>query len=102
MKPADAIRAELGRIARELGAPEGTDVILERPREVAHGDWATNLAMLLARPLKQKPRDIAQKIADGFRADTAGVASVEIAGPGFLNFRLRPDVIAGVAGDIVA
>ncbi|HUR91222.1 MAG TPA: arginine--tRNA ligase [Gemmatimonadaceae bacterium] len=102
MKPADAIRAELGRIARELGAPDGTDVILERPREVAHGDWATNLAMTLARPLRQKPRDIAEKIADAFGVNTAGVASVEVAGPGFLNFRLRPEVIASVAGEIVA
>src|SRR5688500_9851439 len=101
MTPADAIRAELGRIARELGAPDGTDVILERPREVAHGDWATNLAMLLARPLKEKPRDIAGKIRDGFRSEGAGVASIEVAGPGFLNFRLRPEVIASVAGDII-
>jgi arginyl-tRNA synthetase len=102
MKPADAIRAELGRIARELGAPDGTDIILERPREAAHGDWATNLAMMLARPLKQKPRDIAQKIVGAFRSESAGVASVEVAGPGFLNFRLRPEVIASVAGEIVA
>ena len=102
MRPADAIRAELGRIARELGAPEGTDVILERPRDAAHGDWASNVAMILARPLKQKPRDIAEKIREQFHADDAGVATVEIAGPGFLNFRLRPEVIASVAGEIVA
>ncbi|MEO6331185.1 MAG: arginine--tRNA ligase, partial [Gemmatimonadaceae bacterium] len=102
MKPADAIRAELGRITRELGAPDGIEPLLERPREAAHGDWATNIAMILARPLKQKPRDIAEKIREQFRAEGAGVATVEIAGPGFLNFRLRPDVIASVAGDIVA
>ncbi len=102
MKPADAIRAELGRIARELGAPDGIEPLLERPREAAHGDWATNVAMILARPLKQKPRDIAEKIRAQFRTEPAGVATVEIAGPGFLNFRLRPDVIASVAGDIVA
>ncbi|MEX0908864.1 MAG: arginine--tRNA ligase [Gemmatimonadaceae bacterium] len=101
MKPADAIRAELGRIARELGAPEGTDVILERPRDAAHGDWASNVAMILARPLKQKPRDIAEKIREQFRAEGAGVASIDVAGPGFLNFRLRPDVIASVAGEII-
>ncbi|MBA3579916.1 MAG: arginine--tRNA ligase [Gemmatimonadaceae bacterium] len=101
MKPADAIRAELGRIARDLGAPDGTDVILERPRDRAHGDWATNVAMILARPLKQKPRDIAEKIREQFRAEGAGVASIDVAGPGFLNFRLRPEVIASVAGDII-
>ncbi len=102
MKPADAIRAELGRIARELGAPEGTDIVLERPREAAHGDWASNVALILARPLRQKPRDIAEKIRGQFRAEEAGVATVEVAGPGFLNFRLRPQVIAAVAGEIVA
>ncbi|MBA3467754.1 MAG: arginine--tRNA ligase, partial [Gemmatimonadaceae bacterium] len=59
MTATDQIRAELLRAARSLGAPEGTDPVIERPRDTAHGDWATNLPMVLARPLGKKPREIA-------------------------------------------
>jgi arginyl-tRNA synthetase len=58
----DCIRAELARAARDLGAPDGIDPVLERPRDRAHGEWATNLAMTLARPLGRKPREIAQQL----------------------------------------
>jgi arginyl-tRNA synthetase len=50
MNAADQIRAELIRAARGLGAPEDIEPLLERPRETTHGDWATNLAMVLAKP----------------------------------------------------
>ena len=86
----DCIRAELARAARDLGAPDGVDPVLERPRDPAHGEWATNLAMTLARPLQRKPRDIAQQLIDRIDVASCGVAGVEIAGPGFINFRLDP------------
>ena len=57
----DALRAELARAARALGAPADVAPLLERPRDPAFGDWATNLAMVLAKPLGQKPRDLAQR-----------------------------------------
>ena len=53
---------ELARAARALGAPDDVAPVLERPRDPAHGDWATNLAMTLAKPLKKKPAEIAQDI----------------------------------------
>ena len=87
---ADPLRRALAAAAQALGAPAGTDVILERPRDPSFGDWTSNLAMTLARPLAKKPRDIAQAIADTLDLAAAGVARVEIAGPGFLNFRLDP------------
>ena len=86
----DCIRAELARAARDLGAPDGVDPVLERPRDPAHGEWATNLAMTLARPLQRKPRDIAQQLIERIDVASCGVAGVEIAGPGFINFRLDP------------
>ncbi|MGM0670130.1 MAG: arginine--tRNA ligase, partial [Gemmatimonadota bacterium] len=75
---------------------------LERPKDPTHGDWATNVALTLARELKRPPRDIAQEIADGMDLAAAGVSSVEVAGPGFLNFRLSSGAIAGVLGELLA
>ena len=86
----DCIRAELARAARDLGAPDAVDPVLERPRDPAHGEWATNLAMMLARPLQRKPRDIAQQLVERLDVSSCGVTRVEIAGPGFINFRVDP------------
>jgi len=87
---ADALRAELARAARTLGAPDDVAPILERPRDPSFGDWATNLAMTLAKPLGKKPRDIAEALIAAMDTATVGVTAAEIAGPGFLNFRLDP------------
>ena len=57
----DQIRAELSRIASELGVPDASFVV-ERPRDAGHGDLATNLAMALARPLRSNPRALAERI----------------------------------------
>jgi arginyl-tRNA synthetase len=70
-----------------------TDIDLSRltvepPRDPSHGDMATNAAMVLAKPLGMKPRDLAEKIAEKLAANKDSVQSVEIAGPGFLNIRL--------------
>jgi arginyl-tRNA synthetase len=87
------IRAELARVAHALGADD-VEPVLERPRDPAFGDWATNLAMVLARPLKKKPRDVAAAIVETIDRKRAGISSAEIAGPGFINFRLD---VTGVA-----
>ena len=88
MNQAEALRAEIARAARALGAPDDVTPVLERPREVAHGDWSSNIAMLLAKSLSRKPRDIADAIIAAMDLESVGVRSAEIAGPGFLNFRL--------------
>jgi arginyl-tRNA synthetase len=87
---ADALRAELARAARTLGAPDDVSPILERPRDPAFGDWATNLAMTLAKPLGKKPRDIAETLIAALDRPSVGIVSAEIAGPGFINIRLDP------------
>jgi arginyl-tRNA synthetase len=62
------------------------EVILEVPKEKAHGDFATNMAMQLARIAKKAPRMIADEIAANFDKSKASISKVEIAGPGFINF----------------
>jgi arginyl-tRNA synthetase len=95
---ADALKRALVAAAQQVGAPAGTDPVLERPRDPSFGDWTTNLAMTLAKPLGRKPRDVAQALIDALDLGAAGVAKVEIAGPGFLNFRLDPGAqAAGIA-----
>src|ERR671931_1870233 len=98
----DQIRAELIRAARELGAPEPIDPALERPRDPAHGDLATNLAMTLARSLRRKPLDIAQDVVKRLDLGAAGVERVEVASPGFINFRIAAAAHASGLRDIAA
>ncbi len=78
--------------------PAGLDlnnVTVEPPRDAAHGDMATNAAMVLAKPAGMKPRDIAEKLAARL-AGQGGITSAEVAGPGFINLRLDPAVWQGV------
>lgn len=65
-------------------------VALTRTKEASHGDFATNIAMLLAKPLKMPPRQIAEMIVSGLPESTI-ISRVEIAGPGFINFHLTND-----------
>jgi arginyl-tRNA synthetase len=73
-----------GTLPADLAAP---DFVVERPKDRSHGDFATNAAMTLAKPAKSNPRAIAQALIDALPAND-DIASVEVAGPGFLNFRL--------------
>jgi arginyl-tRNA synthetase len=89
----DALRAELARAARTLGAPESVEPVVERPRDPAFGDWATNLAMVLAKPLARRPRELAQDLIAAIDFHRAGLKSAEIAGPGFINMRVDPGAV---------
>lgn len=70
-----------------LGEDEIPEIKIEQPRDPSHGDAATNLALLLAKPLKKNPRAIAEEIVSSLQLDPSYVSGVEIAGPGFINFR---------------
>jgi len=86
------VHAVCGVLAAEGGWPEGIDfsrVVVEPPRDAAHGDMATNAAMVLAKDAKAKPRELADKIAEKLRSDDL-IAAVDVAGPGFINLTLKP------------
>ncbi len=87
------IKAALEAVLEAMNA-RSAEVSLERPRDPAHGDWATNVALTLAGQLRRPPRDIAEEIAGHLDLERAGVEKVEIAGPGFLNFFLSPGALA--------
>ena len=83
--------ALIGRAVSNVLPDTQPTVTLERPKVAAHGDMATNIAMQLAKPARRNPRELAQNIVDALMAqpETAElVESAEIAGPGFINFRL--------------
>src|SRR3989442_2379009 len=85
------VHAVCGALATEGRWSAGIDlsrVVVEPPRDPAHGDVATNAAMVLTRQAKTKPRDLAEQIAARLRADDL-IASVDIAGPGFINLTLK-------------
>lgn len=99
---AEKLQAEIGRVLREMGVDGGHPVTLERPRNPDHGDWATNVALTLAKPLGRPPRQIADELAQRLDASAAGVSAVEVAGPGFINFRLAQDYLSGGLAAILA
>lgn len=93
----------LTQMQSEDALPEGLsfdNVAVEPPRDAAHGDMATNAAMVLAKPAKLKPRDIAEALAGKLAADDR-ITSAEVAGPGFLNLRLAPSVWQGVLAAVL-
>ncbi|NOC82661.1 arginine--tRNA ligase [Ruegeria sp. HKCCD6428] len=93
----------LAQMQSEGALPEGLsfdNVAVEPPRDAAHGDMATNAAMVLAKPARMKPRDIADVLAGKLAADDR-ITSAEVAGPGFLNLRLAPSVWQGVLAAVL-
>jgi arginyl-tRNA synthetase len=104
VKAPDVLRSALAQAAAKLGAPKlkDTDVLLERPKDPAHGDVATNLALALAKTLKGKPRDVAGKLVAALELPPGVVRKVEIAGPGFINFFLAEAQLHGVLTAVIA
>ena len=83
--------------------PKGLDtqnIVVEPPRDPAHGDMATNAAMVLSRQANIPPRDIAHALAAVLHDDTR-IDTAEVAGPGFINLRLSADAWRGVLGSIL-
>jgi arginyl-tRNA synthetase len=99
----ETLKEELKRAAIQAGiAEEGQipDVLLEVPREKAHGDLATNLAMQLTRIARRNPREIAGAIVDNLNREKARIRDVQIAGPGFINFFLDRSFLTDVLREI--
>ncbi|MGW7004740.1 ArgS-related anticodon-binding protein NrtL [Streptomyces sp. NPDC054933] len=106
MTPAELSRTVLSTVRRaveadELRAPVPERVIVERPRGPRQGDYATNVALRLAKSAGRQPRQVAEILA-GRLADCPGIARVEIADPGFLNITLEAAAQSGLVRDVLA
>ena len=104
--PATDLKSHLSGLfttALEVVAPEATDtpVVLERPKSAAHGDYACNVAMQLARRLKRNPRELAQRVIEQL-PNSPWVERAEIAGAGFINLFLRPEARREVIRSVLA
>lgn len=83
---------EAGLAAKE----EIPEILLEKPKDKAHGDFASNIAMQLARVAKKAPRQIAQDITERLDVEKAAIEKVEIAGPGFINFFMKKNILGKI------
>jgi len=77
----------------DLEEADWPEIQIEKPRDPSHGDAATNLAMMLAKPLRNNPRKIAEELAGKLEYDSKKIEAVEIAGPGFINFRFAENYL---------
>ena len=106
MPPTADLRQNLTAALRDAVARAGVDAggaepVLERPKQAGHGDFACNIALVLAKPLKRNPRDLAQSIVAALDAPGL-VAKAEIAGPGFINLFIDPAARNGVVHAVLA
>ena len=103
MKAHEVIRAALADAAARLEVSLSASAVeLEQPRDPAHGDVATNLALTLAKSLKQKPRGVAERLVALVQLPQGLVRKIEIAGPGFINFFLAEEQLAGAVEAVLA
>jgi arginyl-tRNA synthetase len=100
---ADAILDAIGQAVRagDLAVPVPAEVTVERPKVREHGDYATNVALRLAKPAGKPPREVAELIAGRLR-EHDGIAKVEVAGPGFLNVTFTEGALGELARTVVA
>lgn len=101
MSAPDSLRAEIGRAAQTLGAAPEFVAVVERPRDPVFGEWATNAAMMLAKPLGIAPREVASRLIAAMDLTAVGISTAEIAGPGFINFRVDTGALTRVLPEIL-
>lgn len=99
--PHQALISALREALARIGAPTDHPIRLERPNDPEHGDLATNVALTLAAHLGKPPRQVAEAIIAELKIDPSVISEAEIAGPGFLNFRMSTLQVVQVVGDIV-
>ena len=94
----DVVRTAVGAVVDRGALPVDVpaEVVIDRPKIPEHGDYATNIALRLAKPAGRPPREVAELLAGELRAHE-GIASVDVAGPGFLNIVLAKDALGQIA-----
>ncbi|MFN7133891.1 MAG: arginine--tRNA ligase, partial [Myxococcales bacterium] len=95
-KAQQVIAETLAKCAEKGLLPPFTgDVVIDAPKNPAHGDWSSNAAMVLAKPAGKPPREVAKLIVDNLVDPDGVVTRTEIAGPGFINLWMAPEVFLG-------
>ena len=97
----EQLHKQLTSIIRELQYPS-SDIVFDKPKVAAHGDLTTNIAMVLAKSVGKNPRVVAQTIVDKIVLDNSILSSVEIAGPGFINFRFANNYVVESSKNILS
>jgi arginyl-tRNA synthetase len=92
---------KVGAALRSLSYEGLAELTFEKPKIEAHGDITTNVAMLLAKSIKKNPRAVAQEIVSKLDVDPKFVSNVEVAGPGFINFRFTEEFFTAQIGSIL-
>ncbi len=98
----EKLQTAFGEIVKELGIENEKKIHLEHPNELSHGDYATNLAMTLAKDVGKNPREIADTIAEKLKEkNLPEIESVEVAGPGFINIKLAKEFFEQATQEIL-
>jgi arginyl-tRNA synthetase len=92
---------KVGAALKSLSYGTSATLTFDKPKDEAHGDLTTNIAMLVAKSVKKNPRAVAQEIVDKLELDPNDVSKVEIAGPGFINFHFTGEFFTDQIGDIL-
>ena len=101
MEIKDLIKAKLYEVVTKLGAQVSLDdIVVENSKDPTHGDYASNAALKLSRLFAKSPRDVASLIVENFKMDE--VSSIEIAGPGFINFYMKQDSLTNIVSKIIS
>jgi arginyl-tRNA synthetase len=95
------LKEKVGSALQALSYSNVDKLIFEKPKVETHGDITTNIAMLLAKHLKRNPRDIAQEIINILQIESKYISNIEIAGPGFINFRFTDEFFTKQLGLIL-
>ncbi len=96
----DYIKNLFTKAEEELNYLKDIEIQLNVPQEVTHGDYSTNVAMLLTKKLRKNPREIANEIINNLNIDNSIISKIEIAGPGFINFFFHPSFVNQIIKDI--
>ena len=91
MQAFDIVRSALADFLKEKGLEWPAKAVVEPPKDPRHGDCATNMALLLAKPLRKSPRDVAAELCAFLEAHGQAVEKAESAGPGFCNVTFSQD-----------
>ncbi len=99
----EVLKNEIIEVLKTLGLPVGLPFVVEHPADLAHGDYATNVALVFAKEAGKNPRELAGAIMEALvNREVHHVAAYEIAGPGFINVRLSPHFFAEEIARIIA